>query len=36
MTEPVAWGVMLRHLEPYLKASMETTRHAVIVGHLNS
>lgn len=23
-------------LGPYLKASMETTRHAVIVGHLNS
>lgn len=36
MTERVAWGVMLPHLEPYLEASMETTRHAVIVGHLNS
>lgn len=36
MTERVAWGVMLRHLDAYLKASMETTRHAVIVGHLNS
>lgn len=23
MTERVAWGAMLRHLEPYLKASME-------------
>lgn len=36
MAERRVWGVMLRHLEPYLKASMETTRHAVIVGHLNS
>ena len=32
MAEHVAWG----HLEPYLKAAMETMKHAVVVGHPNS